>query len=307
MQNQERYMQEYIRQLYVSIPTLDIVAAITIIILVTGFFEKVLDIDFIGRRVLRAIWFVIKFIGRRLLMPFKPEFEKIKPGFDLLKKFAINSNEVEEQLAALLTIKKDRTDQITEINQKLSMMVEANSKRDEVLLTIGESIHEMKHELTYNGGESVKDTLTTVRSMLEDSVKDRKLIKAQLVIEDKLSDRMTFQVDKDKKCVFISNAFLKYFGWIENDILGDMWSFCIDDRDLAIVDIKWDLAYRNKTRYFNKQHLKDSIGVSHYCLVVAYPVIINKEIESFRGVVELLDENDERVNLKPIKIHQTDS
>lgn len=304
MQRDTRGMQEYIRQLYVSASTLDIIATVTIVILLTSFFEKVLGINFVGRRILNGIWIVICFIFKRVLSIFKPEIDKIKPGFDLLKKFAVNSSEVEEQLASLLSIKRDRASQISEINIGIQSLVKSVERQDEAILTIGEQVHSMNYELRTNGGESVKDTIIEVRVMLNASVRDRSLIKQHLEIEDKLSDRMMFKIDEAGRCSFISNAFLKFFGWSESDMIGDNWIFCIDDRDVAIVEIKWDMAFKSVSRYYNKQHIKDSVGCSHYCLVIAYPIVVNDELVGFRGVVEVIKESDnEFIPPKPLKIY----
>ena len=271
---------ETLKTVIMTASLLDITYVISTLILVAALFEKVFNIEFIGRRVFRLLWSLVKFFAKWILAPIIPGYKKVKPTLDLLSTFAKNAPQVEKQLSELLTVKEERTQQINQI-------LDSNKNQDETLSKMESFLETISKELNFNGGGSVKDTVGSIQKSLTELNKANELVRIHLDIEDKLSDRMVFKVNEYGACTFISNSFLNLFGWTEQDMLGDNWLFCIDSKDAETVERKWTHAIKNKTRYYNKQRIKDSHGEAHICIVIAYPVIMENQLTGFRGIVRL--------------------
>jgi PAS domain S-box-containing protein len=121
-----------------------------------------------------------------------------------------------------------------------------------------------------------------------------KELSIRMDIADEADNRMSFKLDADKACVYISENFLRFFGYTPNDILGSDWEFCIDEKHRRIVRTKWKEAFKFHKPYRNDQIIVDSDAKRHLCLVRRIPRE-NKddELTGFFGTVEVLESLDE--------------
>jgi PAS domain S-box-containing protein len=167
-----------------------------------------------------------------------------------------------------------------------------------MLTGIIETVEKIKHEVEFNDGSSLKDAVhrqidaTTQNHLLLELLQSQiALVNIRIEILDASNPQMLFRLSADLECIFINEAFLKFFGWLESDIKGFGWdvAICENDKDISIK--KWKRARELKARYHNEQSLCDREGTEYRCLVRGYPIIENHVLKGFFGIVDLLDDD----------------
>ncbi len=264
---------EYLNSLSNSEIVLTITFVFTTIATVSSFFEKVAKIQFFSWVSWGGIWKTTKFLWNWAIFPLKPKLESIhrtltKPG------------EIEKQLEQVL--KKDE-DQNT------------------LLEKIGNSVENIERELRFNGGSTIRDAVEKLKKRDEEKwtvlmglYDFSKELSLRMDITDESDNRMSFKLGKEKKCTYISENFLRFFGYTDRDILGSDWEFCISPKYRTGVRSGWKKAYEFKSVYRNEQIIIASDASQHLCLVKAFPLNSKDgDFNGFYGVVEILESLDE--------------
>lgn len=255
----------------ISITAAEITVAVTFIILLTTFLEKTFKVDFIGRRIFRFLWRLIKFFARWFFLPWKPQIKAVK-------KTVFAGRDLEITFNAYLANEKAKNEQSAHIQA---------------------TVEQIKKELSFNGGGSMKDAVFTLREnderkmmMLNELSDGAKLNSLRLDINDESCQRMTFRLDARKRCTQISETFLRRFGYTERDMLGLDWDFCIAPRSRAKVAREWKRAFERRAMYRNDQIIIASDGIEYECLVRGFPMFNSfDELVGYFGTVEILEED----------------
>jgi PAS domain S-box-containing protein len=107
-------------------------------------------------------------------------------------------------------------------------------------------------------------------------------------INDMCSDRMCFRMDKVGACISINDAFLKFFGYSEHDIMDYSFENVIHEEDVPEMRLKWARAIEKKSRFSDEQRIVDVNGGVHHCLVRAYPIMDGENLMEFTGTIDLM-------------------
>lgn len=254
-----------------SITSLEIMAVIAILMTLFAFFEKIFDKEFIGRRLFRLIWSIARFFCRWACYPFRQHIDKVSSTV--------------KHLATM----GDKLDKIIVDDN------ERDTRRTEELSEIKESVNVIRGEVELNGGGSMKDAV--VRLLRHDENAWRimnqlsntlHLTNLRLDIMDDADKRMSFQLAPTLECTWISQSFLRFFGYTEKDMIGSDWDFCIGETDKQTVMTKWAKASEKRAKYQHAQMIVDSDGTQHACIVRGYPRFAEDEFIGFYGTVEVV-------------------
>lgn len=263
---------ELITSLWVWLGDLGIPAALTLILLVSTFLEKMFNVKLIGR-----IFF--SFIGKIILFFFKWFMTPFKPYIESLQNFVNHSERLENRFLELTAKDSEREE-----------------KRDKQFTTIFEALGAIRNEVTLNGGKSLKDSVIRLEKhnnhkweVIQEVREFMRIANLRLDIADEADKRMTFRLNPQGTCYMVSDMFLRFFGYTAHDIIGTDWEFCIAERSLGEVRSKWIKAFEKRQPYRCDQFIIDSDGVEHYCRVHGYPMVVDNELRWFFGTVEVLD------------------
>ena len=246
------------------------------VIVVLTVLEKGFNFEFIGRRIFRLLWRVVKFFGNWALHPFKPYIKEFRD-------FTLRGEQIEQKL--------------NDIAEKAE---ERDQRRSEEYSKLHHSVAHIEKEVTLNGGGSIKDAVTRlVRhdagtwEILVELRDTSRITNLRLDLTDEADKRMSFRISPLLECTKISDTFLRFFGYTENDVLGTDWEFCISDRCRDEVAARWRRAAERRTPYRNEhQILVDSDGKEYKCLVRGFPTNnVDGEFDGFYGTVEVIEDN----------------
>jgi PAS domain S-box-containing protein len=149
--------------------------------------------------------------------------------------------------------------------------------RMDMMLT---DIRAVKEQVEYNGGASMKDAVKRIEGLV-------KFHELRMDILDESNDRMNFRMDDHGACTFINDAFLKFFGYSEKDVLGFSWESIIADEDIEEVREKWDRAIEKANRFYGEYGICDIHGHCHQCVVRAYPICEGPLLKGFYGTIDI--------------------
>lgn len=159
--------------------------------------------------------------------------------------------------------------------------------------TQSQKIDRILSELEYNGGGSLKDMVRALQRNMDTQIATTHMIQdavnlntLRLDIIDNVSYRMVFKLDREGSCFYVNDAFLKEFGYTDNDVEGFNWESIIHPDDREDVKKKWQRAIEKKSRYVNVQRIVTSDGITILCKVVGYPVIESGNLKEFYGTVD---------------------
>jgi PAS domain-containing protein len=79
-------------------------------------------------------------------------------------------------------------------------------------------------------------------------------------ITDESDNRLSFKLGTDKTCTYISENFLRFFGYTERDILGSDWEFCLPPKYRPGVRSVWKRAHE----YYHCAQKFDAFGMSRF-------------------------------------------
>lgn len=144
-----------------------------------------------------------------------------------------------------------------------------------------EEIREVKKQVEYNGGSSMKDAVRRIEQKQEYGIQLQE-------INDRCSEQMKFYMDSTGGCVFINDAFLRCFKWTEADVLGYCFEMLVLEEDVEEMRVKWNMAISRKSKFYDEQQIRDSSGAYHKCCVKASPVMVGKELIKFVGTIEFI-------------------
>ncbi len=96
------------KDFFINLTFIDWIAYISAILIFISFLEKVFDVDFVGRRVFRLLWKVIKFLGGWLFMPAIPKLAKISESLTILRALADKGGELQSQLVEILHLHQNK-------------------------------------------------------------------------------------------------------------------------------------------------------------------------------------------------------
>ncbi len=153
------------------------------------------------------------------------------------------------------------------------------------------SVAEIKHQVTFNGGSSLKDIVASHTSMLSEMNTKLTFNQLRLDVNDMCSDRMTFKVDKHGACTFINDAFLKCFDYSEKDVLGFAFENLVHDEDVKEMRDKWARCIEKKTKFIDEQRIFTKDAKALNCLVRAIPLIEGDELHGFYGTIDIINDN----------------
>ena len=249
------FLTNFVSQVTAHLGAVDYAAISSAIVTIVAVLEKLFDVDFVGRKIFRMIWSGVSFFMRRL---FGPEFEKLKTFIHL--------------------------------GEKINELVAKSDARDATLQTI-------KNEVTMNGGSSMKDAVMRLlrhddeKYALIDEIRGSvQVVNLRLDIVDEDDQRMQFRLSPSGECLMIDPAFLRFFGYVKEDLLGAYWERCVASRSLEVVRTKWQQALEKHLKYHNEQYLVDSDGREHLCRVRGYPMTEDGTFTGFFGTVEVIGE-----------------
>lgn len=147
---------------------------------------------------------------------------------------------------------------------------------------------DVKREVSYNGGSSMKDA---VKHLQNEGAENKQML-AEILLRmnaaDEWDNRMIFRTDKLGQWTMINRAFLRQFGWIEQDVEGWNWENIIEQQDLANVREKWERAIENKSSFRDEVYILTADNNAKLCLVQASPICTDKELKGFYGTIEII-------------------
>jgi PAS domain S-box-containing protein len=161
--------------------------------------------------------------------------------------------------------------------------------RKEVLSKLEEmtmDLKQVKVQVEYNGGSSMKDALRRIEAMVQ-------FHDLRMDILDESNDRMNFRMDSTGAITFINDAFLKFFGYSEKDVLGFAWESTVRDSDLKHVQEKWTRVIDKQSRFYEEYGICDIEGACHECIVRAYPICEREVLKGYYGTIDVKNCNDE--------------
>lgn len=148
-------------------------------------------------------------------------------------------------------------------------------------------LRQIKNEVAYNGGAV---TLSMAFKQLEaDNRQLKRMVqhnKALRDITDLCSDKMIFRMNHEGACTFINDSFLKFFGWVESDVLDYAFEDVVHPEDVPDMRLKWQKAISTKKPFKDDQRIRDVNGVYHDCIVRAHPVVLDMELAEFSGTID---------------------
>lgn len=265
---------ENLSQFWSDLSNWDLVGIIGGVLLFSTVFEKLFNIEFIGRRICRGVWKITRVVCKRLVT---------QDEIDSAKEYLFGSHRIEAKL------------------EKMSVeAADHDSRRTDEYADIINSLSAVEKEITLNGGGSIKDAVVRLLRHNEEkwslisvmhSIQTRMLIRLDIL--DAVDGRMTFELSSDLAVTKISPSFLRKFGWTERDIIGTDWEFCIGKRSLDDVKFRWERSVRKHTTYQNEQWILDSDQVEHFCSVRGYPMEDETgALLGFFGTVEMIKPAD---------------
>ncbi len=231
---------------------------VTALLFIAGAIEKLFDKKYVGTWFCAKLWQLIRFFWKWFMTPFRPVVERLK-----------------------------RNEQLEEIKNSLDII---------------------QKEVTPNGGGSIKDIVGQLKEQNEElkqqgnerwhvmmGVYDfTKELSVRMDIADESANRMSFKLDKDKSCIYVSENFLRFFGYTPNDVLGSTWEFCLSPKEVRSVRAKWKTAFETRKQFHNEQFIIDSDAKKHLCLVRGIPLENKDKIFiGFFGTVEVLESLDD--------------
>jgi PAS domain S-box-containing protein len=263
-------LSQYLLSFWQTISAWDVAAYIGGAILVSSFLEKVFQVEFVGRRILRLAWRIAKFFLRWFFMPFQPQI-------DASKSVIFASKELEKRFSTFLEAEVVKSRQFEEMTL---------------------SIARIEKEVSYNSGSSIKDAVHKLAARDEEKwqVLDSLLDFAhettlRLKITDEAANRMSFKVDPRNGCTYISESYLRFFGYTQSDCIGLNWDFCIAEKHKKSASAKWKRAFKTKALFHNEQIIIDSDGNEHRCLVRGFPLVdAGGILKCFYGTIEVIEE-----------------
>lgn len=265
---------ESLTALLTSLSAADVIAIFGGIIVVLTLLEKGFEVEFVGRRIFRLAWRVIKFFGNWAIHPIKPYIKEFRD-------FTLRGEHIEKKLDDLDQKAQDR-----------------DKRRSEEYAALKSSLTKVEREVSLNGGKSMKDAVERLLrhdsgtwGILVELRESARLTNLRLDLLDEADRRMSFRISPTLECTKISATFLRFFGYTEKDMLGNDWEFCIAERSRAEVSARWQRSAAKQVPYRNEQYIVDSDGKEYKCVVRGYPLInIEGEFDGFYGTVEVMDE-----------------
>jgi PAS domain S-box-containing protein len=142
-------------------------------------------------------------------------------------------------------------------------------------------ITQIKKEVTYNGGLSMKDSIRELTAMTGELLIISKA-------REEWDDKMIFRLNEKGECTSINRAFLTHFKWLERDVLGKNWENIIKASDLPQVQEKIERAIESKADYRDEHYILTSEHDSELCRVQASPIIHEGLLRGFLGTIQII-------------------
>lgn len=147
----------------------------------------------------------------------------------------------------------------------------------------------IKKELAYNGGSSTKDAVRRIENTLaivQDVLSENKALRKA---QELCSAQMVFRMDENGACIFISDAFLKFFACQLSDVREFGYENMVHEEDVMEMRSKWNKAINTKTSFKDEQRIRHSgSGKYHSVSIQAHPVIIADQLKYFYGTIEIM-------------------
>lgn len=160
---------------------------------------------------------------------------------------------------------------------------------------IAKQVEEIGKQVEYNGGSSMKDSLRRVEEQIQSVSVQLREVKGQVELNaqmndfrDMISDKITFKVAPDGSCYRISEAFLRFFGWKDQDVLGYNFENIVHDDDVGEMRMKWQRAIDTQSQFQDEQRIRDVHGKYHRCIVKASPMSKAGVLVKFYGNIEII-------------------
>lgn len=263
--------------LWASLSAPDIVGFMTATIVVSTFFEGVFGFELIGKRFFRFLWRIARPILNWLTIP-------IKPGIDSGRRLLGLGDKIDALHLQIQSIAHDA--------------IARDERRSQEFNLLDKKISEVQGEMTANGGGTLKDQVTTLirhdRSNWEifrQIWHELRIVNMRLDIQDDADKRMPYELSPTLEYTKISPVFLRMFGYVEKDIIGNDWEIIIAEEDREEVRRKWERAAAKQITYRNEQILVDSDGARYKCLVRGWPIpaVEGETFRGFYGTIEVLE------------------
>jgi hypothetical protein len=173
--------------------------------------------------------------------------------------------------------------------------------RNEQLKEIKISLDIIQKEVTPNGGGSMKDIVSllkrqhlenwTVVMGMHDFQRD---LSIRMDVADEAANRMSFKLDNRRSCIYISENFLRFFGFTDRDVLGSDLEFCSEENHRRAVRQKYKTGFETRKKFQYEQILIDSDSNRHLCLIRCFPGETKEgKLNGCFGIIEVLESLDE--------------
>lgn len=161
----------------------------------------------------------------------------------------------------------------------------------ELVVKQGILLEKISKEVQPNGGTSLKDAVRRLEQGQEEIKADLNEKGQIRNAMQKFSDTMTFHMSHEGCCTFINDAFLKFFGCTEADVLEFAFENMVHEDDLMELRTKWTRAIDHKTAYRDEQRIRHKLSGKFYNAVIkADPIVVDGELKSFYGTIEIIND-----------------
>ena len=157
-------------------------------------------------------------------------------------------------------------------------------------------VDEVLAEVTFNGGKSLKDIVKQLANiteqqtlMLVDMKSRMEFNTFRLDLSDMANDRMIFRLDKNGACTFINDAFLKFFGYTEHDVLKYSFESIIKQEDLPHLQEKIKRAIETENDFYSEHRICDIAGAEFPCIVRGFKILEQGKLKEFWGTIDIKD------------------
>lgn len=267
-----------------SVTAANLAWTIAAIVSFSTLLEKTFGFELFGRRLFRLLWRITKFFFNWFLMPFRPQIEALKRLFN-------HSKELEAKFLQFLENENEKTEK-TNLEKK---------EDREQLGKISAAVARIEKEVSFNGGGSIKDAVFKLEKRSEEEWRILRELRdcsretsLRLDIADEADNRMSFKLGCEKNCVFISESFLRFFGYTQRDVIGLNWDFAVARKSKRAFQSGWKNAYERRARYHDETLIVDSDGNEHRCLIRGFPLTDSGgDLTGYYGTVEVLECEEE--------------
>lgn len=151
----------------------------------------------------------------------------------------------------------------------------------------------VRDEVQYNGGtvklrdavEKIDKNVGQALAQAQDNGVEIAEVKIKLKIREDCDLALIYKLNAAGGCHYCNEAFYKYFGYAEPDVIAFNWENIIKASDLPEVRKRWERAYATRSQFLSKHTIINSDGEEILCKVIGMPLIVGDVLKGFYGTV----------------------